>query len=181
MHLQEASDGSQSAFMVSWYRTNSGAYGGFGMFSTFSKAWSLPADRTQWRNYTAAFDFKERFGKPCLLEIQLKNKNETNAAGQFVQKAIHFTKPYTPGTNGWITISASLDQFIQHKDFAPFDPSRVDALVLNVQMLEKHPTTNVIYVASFDNIRFDARNGCLGKHLRRLFERERFLRPRSVR
>src|SRR5208283_3870710 len=31
-----------------------------------------------------------------------------------------------------------------------FDPSQVDAIVLNVQML----VTNVQYVASFDNIRF---------------------------
>src|SRR5205823_4269542 len=41
-----------------------------------------------------------------------------------------------------------------HEAFQPFDPGKVDSLVLNIAMLEKS-STNVIYVGSFDNIRFN--------------------------
>lgn len=153
--LPEASDGSQSAFVVAWNQVDSGDFAGFGMFYAFSREWSLPVDKTQWTNYSAAFAFKEQLGKPCVLEIQIKNKNETNAAGQVTQKGLHFTKPYTPGANGWDTIRATLDRFVQPNYFGAFDPSKVDTLVLNVQMLEKHPQTNVVYVGFFDDIRLD--------------------------
>jgi hypothetical protein len=153
VHL-EASEGSQSAFIVAWNRTNSGNFAGFGMFRVFDTKWALPADTQQWTNYSVAFDFKEESGRPCVLEIQLKNKDDPTCA--LVQRGIHFTKTYAPDTDGWDTIAATVDQFRQPDYFCAFDPSTVFSLVLNVQMLEKNSDTNVIYVGSFDNIRFAA-------------------------
>jgi hypothetical protein len=153
----EGIDGSQSAFVVAWNRTDSGNFAGFGMVRLFDQEWSLPADPRQWNKYSLSFDFKEEAGRPCVLELQLKNLDDP--ACPLVQRGIHFTKPYVPnnpGRDGWDTISATVDQFRQPDYFCPFDPSGVNALVLNVQMLEKHPVENVIYVGSFDNIRFQA-------------------------
>jgi hypothetical protein len=153
VHL-EASDGSQSAFLVARNKPDSGDYAGFGLYYGFDREWALPADPAQWSNYRFSFDFREASGKPCILELQLKNKNTTDESGIPVQHGIHFTKAYAPDAQGWDTITATLDQFTQHEAFQPFDPSKVDSLVLNVAMLEK-ADTNVIYVASFDNVRFD--------------------------
>jgi len=152
----EASDGNQSAFVVAWNRTNSGNFAGFGMLRVFDSNWQLPADTNLWRNYSVAFDFKEGAGRSCMLELQLKNLDDPTCGLR--QRGIHFTKPYQPdpGRDGWDTISATVDQFLQPTYFCPFDPRDVYVLVLNVQMLEKSPAQNVIYVGSFDNIRFNA-------------------------
>jgi hypothetical protein len=149
VHL-EASEGSQSAFVVAWNRTDSGNFAGFGMFRVFDRKWALPADTNQWKNYSFSFDFKEESGKPCVLELQLKNQDDPNCG----QRGINFIKTNTPANDGWDTIAATVDQLRQPGYFCTFDPSNVFALVLNVQMTEKSPDTNVIYVASFDNIRF---------------------------
>jgi len=151
VHL-EASEGSQSAFVVAWNRSDSGNFAGFGMFRVFDRKWALPADTSQWKNYSFSFDFKEESGKQCVLELQLKNQDDPNCG----QRGINFTKTYTntPANDGWDTIAATVDQLTQPGYFCTFDPSNVFALVLNVQMTEKSPDTNVIYVASFDNIRF---------------------------
>ena len=155
MHL-DASEGSQSAFVVAWNRTNSGNFAGFGLFRVFDTKWALPADTNQWKNYSIAFDFKEQSGLPCVLELQLKNTDDPTCG--YVQRGINFIKTYTnaPGTDGWDTITARVDQLMQPNYFCTFDPSNVFSLVLNVQMLEKNSATNVIYVGSFDNIRFTA-------------------------
>ncbi|MBI3416112.1 MAG: beta-galactosidase [Verrucomicrobia bacterium] len=146
------SDGSQSAFIVAWNRIDSGAFAGFGLFLDFNPEWALPVNFAEWKNYSFSADFMERDGRQCVLELQLKNRNDPNCS--LVQRGIHFTKVYTPGKDGWDTISATLDQFTQPDYFCPFDPSQVIELVVNVQMLEKNPTENVIYVGSIDNIRF---------------------------
>jgi hypothetical protein len=155
VHL-EGSEGSQSAFIVSWYRTDSGDFAGFGMFRPFAAEWALPQDTNAWKNYLVSLDFKERFGKPCLIELQLKNRNETNNAGLVIQRAIHFVKTYTPGAEGWDRVRATVADFVQPSYFERFDPTRVDSLVVNIQMLERNPANNVLYVGSFDNILFDA-------------------------
>jgi len=151
VHL-EASEGSQSAFVVAWNRTDSGNFAGFGMFRVFDTKWALPADTSQWKNYSFSFDFKEESGKQCALELQLKDQDDPN----FCQRGINFIKTYTntPAYDGWDTIAVTVDQLMQPGYFCTFDPSNVFALVLNVQMTEKSPDTNVIYVGSFDNIRF---------------------------
>jgi hypothetical protein len=69
----QGSDGSQSAFIVAWNRTNSGNFAGFGMFRVFDPKWALPADTGEWKNYSISFDFKEESGRSCMLEPQLKN------------------------------------------------------------------------------------------------------------
>jgi hypothetical protein len=153
----ESSDGSQSAFVVAWNRTNSGGFAGFGMFRVFDSKWSLPVDAGQWKNYTVSFDFKEASRKSCVLELQLKNLDDPTCALR--QRGSHYTityDPNIPAKDGWQTITATVDQFTQPDFFCPFDPANVYALVLNVQMLEKSPVENVIYVGAFDNIRFGA-------------------------
>jgi hypothetical protein len=155
----EASDGSQSAFVVAWNRTDSGNFAGFGMFRVFDTKWALPADTSQWKDYSISFDFKEESGHPCLLEIQLKNLDDLTCG--FRQRGRHYTNAYAPNIpdrDGWQTITTTLDpaQFTQPEYFCDFDPSSVFALVLNVQMLEKSPVENVVYVGYFDNIRFSA-------------------------
>src|SRR5437660_1823012 len=123
------------------------------MFRVFDTKWALPADTSQWKNYSFSFDFKEESGKPCVLELQLKNQDDPNCG----QRGINFTKTYTntPANDGWDTIAATVDQITPPEYFCrPFDSNNVFALVVNVQMTEKSPDTNVIYVGSFDNIRF---------------------------
>jgi hypothetical protein len=141
---------------VAWNRTNSGNFAGFGMFRVFESKWALPADTSQWRNYSFGFDFKEASGRPCVLELQLKNQNDPSCSADG-QRGINFTTNYNPNiTNrdGWDTISTTLDHFLQPGYFCTFDSNKVFALVVNVQMLDKSPDENVVYVGSFDNIRF---------------------------
>jgi hypothetical protein len=142
----ELSHGGQSGFMVAWNPPDSGDFAGFFLRYDFAQEWSLPADTNEWKNYTFAFDFKEANTNACILEMQIKNKDDD----QGVTHAINFTKPYTPGQNGWDTNTASLDKFIQPDYFATFDPAHVHSIVVNVQMLNK----DRIYLGSFDNIQF---------------------------
>jgi hypothetical protein len=153
VHL-DPSEGSQSAFVVAWNRTDSESFAGFGLIRPFDQEWELPSDENQWRDYSFSFDFKEANRRPCILELQLKNQDDPDCP--YVIRAIHFTKPYTPGPDGWDTVTATLDQFQQPSYFCPFDPRRAFALVANVQMLETNPDENVVYVGSFDRIRFHA-------------------------
>jgi hypothetical protein len=151
----QGSDGSQSAFIVAWNRTNSGNFAGFGMFRVFDPKWALPADTGQWKNYSISFDFKEESGRSCVLELQLKNQNDPScsADGQRGKNYTNMYDPNIPTRDGWQTITATVDQLMQPLYFCAFDPGNVFALVLNVQMLEKSPNDNLIYVGYFDNIR----------------------------
>jgi hypothetical protein len=153
VHL-EASDGSQSAFMVAWWPADS-PFAGFGMFKQFPEKWALPADEKQWANYTLSFDFKERSGRKCTLELSIQNEehDEMNRV-----RGRHRLLPVPAGTKGWVRFSASLDEFITPDYYGPFDRTRFDRIVLNVQMQEQDTsavTPSVIYIASFDNIRFN--------------------------
>jgi hypothetical protein len=155
--LDDASDGSQAAFLVAWYQTTAGADAGFGMIEPFPNVWSLPADTNQWHNYSFSFDFREDNGQPCILELQVKNPDTVDpTTGVTNQHALHFTKPYTPVSNNWDTISATLDRFTVPTNFpfGSFDPTHITDLALNVQMLQNNPQTNVIYIGWFDNVRF---------------------------
>lgn len=154
--LDERSEGSQAAFLVAWSRTDSGDFAGFGMAYQFGKPWALPSQSGLWSNYRLSFDFKERFGKACVLELQVTSPDTFDANGAPIKHAISFLKPYVPGSNQWDTVSATLDQFTQPEHFGAFDPAQVTGLVLNVQMLERDPTTNVVYVGWIDHIRFQA-------------------------
>ncbi|MEO8429291.1 MAG: hypothetical protein ABI651_19545, partial [Verrucomicrobiota bacterium] len=138
--------GGQSAFMVAWNPPDSGDFAGFFLRYDFAREWSLPADRNEWKKYTFAFDFMEANTNECLLEMQIKNKDDDQGGVH----AINFNRLYTPGQNGWDTNKASLDQFIPPDYFATFDPARVQSIVVNVQMFNK----NTIYLGSFDNIQF---------------------------
>lgn len=153
VHL-EASDGSQSAFLVAWWPADS-PFAGFGLFRRFPQKWALPANKRQWADYTLSFDFKERSGRKCLLQLSIQNEGRD---AQDRVRGLHFTKEFPAGTTGWFTVSASLDRFVQPDYYGPFDPTQFDRIVLNVQMQEQDAsaiTPSVIYVASFDRIRFD--------------------------
>ena len=136
------SDGGQSAFEVVQNPANPGAFSGFGIYSNFTNEWALPPDRSQWTNYTFAFDFNEARGYRCILELQVKSSPNN---------WMSFTRTNNPSaSNQWTTLRASLDQFIPGPG-GPLDPAHVQALAVNIQMLDK----NVTYLGSFDNIRFD--------------------------
>ncbi len=133
------SDGGQSAFEVVQNPANPGTFSGFGMSYLFTNQWALLGSRTQWTNYLFSFDFKEANAHRCILEMQVKS-------GQ--NDWMGFTNTYVAGPNGWFTIKASLDKF---KTNGAFVASHIQALAVNIQMLDK----NVTYLGSFDNIRFD--------------------------
>lgn len=150
---QGGTHGGQSAFQV---LTNFvGASGtGFGLKRQFPAAWALPANRAEWSRYSFRFDFKEAAGHPAVIEMQIANADLPGQA----PRVLHFAKTYEPGSNGWDTVQASLDQFAR-PDWSPeFDPNAVLYLVCNVQMLRD----GVMYLAYFDNIRFDGPDGFPG-------------------
>jgi hypothetical protein len=137
----DASDGQQAVFTVITNPPAVGSFSGFFLNYPYPQSWALPRDTAQWTNYTFSFDFKETSQLNTILELQLKDAR----GGQ-----IHFTKPYTPGPNGWGTISASLDQFTVPPWVGFFDSETVAQLIVNVQMQE----TSAVYQGSLDNIRF---------------------------
>jgi len=136
-----ASEGAQSAFEVVTNPPNPGAFSGFGMSYTFTNGWALPATQSQWSNYVFSFDFNERSGRRCVLELQVKSSPNN---------WMSFTKTYAPLPNQWDTIRAPLDKFVPGPA-GPLDPANIQALVVNVQMLDK----GVQYNGSVDNIHFD--------------------------
>jgi hypothetical protein len=139
----QAAAGARSAFFVVTNPVDRGTFSGFGFTYTFPSEWALPGDTNLLTNYTFAFDFKEASQRSCILELQLNDVY----GGQ-----IHFTNIYTPVSNGWGTISASLDRFSIPSFVGFFARGRVHQLAVNVQMLE----TGVTYNASIDNLRFIA-------------------------
>jgi hypothetical protein len=145
------SQGSQSAFLVV---TNPPglAFSGFGLDYVYPVEWALPQDTAQWTNYVFSFDFAEQSGRACIMEMQVKSTNE-----QWIQ----FGQAYTPATNQWNHIQATLDQFVRADipgatEF--FDPGHVKTLAVNIRMTEQP----ALYVASFDNIRFSGPETNLG-------------------
>jgi hypothetical protein len=139
----QGADGGQTAFIVVTNPADPGAYSGFGLYYGFAQEWTLPANHSLWRNYSLSYNFKENNGHACVMEMQIKS-GPTNW--------IQFTNTYTPGPNGWATLHATLDQFVQPADVGLFDPNHVQGFTLNVRMLE--PAT--IYEGLFDNVYFDA-------------------------
>lgn len=138
----QPSDGYQSAFMVVPNPVNPGNYSGFGMYYNFATPWSLPANMQQWSNYSFSFDFKEESRYRCRLELQVKSAAD---------KWTSYIRPYAPRPDKWDSVRATLDQFVSPDGFGPFNPTNIEALAINVQMLDKNAT----YVASIDNIRFE--------------------------
>jgi hypothetical protein len=139
----QAANGGQAAFLIVTNPPNPGAFSGFGLFYSFTNAWSLPANTNQWTNYVFSFDFKEINGHRCALEMQVKS-----AADRWIE----FTNTYVPGTNGWATIRADLSQFRRPAGVEPFDPTQVEALAVNIRTLD----TRALYQGLFDNVHFAA-------------------------
>ena len=135
------SEGGQSAFQVVTNPPNPGAFSGFGMYLLFTNQWALPAVKSQWSNYVFSFDFKESSGYHCVLEMQVKSSPSN---------WMTFTQTYSARSNQWDTIRASLDKFVTGPQ-GELDPSHLQGLAVNIQMLDKH----VLYVGSFDNIRLN--------------------------
>jgi len=136
-----ASDGQQSLFIVCTNPASVGSLSGSFLGFTNSQPFALPRDSSQWTNYSFSFDFKELSQLASILEMQVID----GRGGQ-----IHFTKPYTPGANGWDTILASLDKFSVPPWVGYFDSENVSQLIVNVQFLQ----TNAVYQERVDNIRF---------------------------
>jgi hypothetical protein len=137
----EVSAGLQSVFVVCTNPPAVGSNSGSFLFYNYPAAWALPHDSAEWSNYTFAFDFRERNQRPSVLELQVKDAR----GGE-----IHFTKPYSPSSNGWDTIEASLNAFVVPPWVGYFDSDHVTQLVVNVQLLD----TNAQYQEFIDNIRF---------------------------
>jgi hypothetical protein len=137
-----ASQGDQGLFMVVQNPPAPGDFSGFGIQYIYDRDWTLPHDRRLWTNFSFSAQFKDAHPYSAILELQLKD----SLGGQ-----IHFTKTYTPGSNLWDTISASLDQFTIPFYVGHFDSTRVRVLVVNIQMLD----SNSVYQASIDNILFN--------------------------
>ncbi|MBL9168801.1 MAG: beta-galactosidase [Verrucomicrobiales bacterium] len=138
----EGRGGGQAAFLVV---TNNRpkTFAGFGLQYDYSTTWVLPADRRAWSNYVFSVDFYEQNRRAALVELQLKNKGTT-------LRMVHVIQPYQPGPDGWCHLSVTLDRFATPSYSAPFDPTAVSSLVVNVQMFEQ----TAQYVAFFDNISF---------------------------
>lgn len=142
VYTNAASDGAQGAFIIVTNPPTADTFAGFGFYYTFAAPWPLPADVSEWVNYSFSCDFKEESRLPCVIDLQLKD-----ARGG----VITLSRSYTPGANGWSTISASLNQFVVAAHAPFFDAARVNQLFVNVQMQQKSAT----YFATIDNIRFD--------------------------
>lgn len=142
----EGSAGSQSAFLVMTNPPNQ-LFSGFGLSYVFPNDWALPVNPRQWTNYAFSFDFKESHGYNCVLEMQVKNADPL-ATGKWIQ----FAKPYSPGSNQWDTVKATLELFGPPTGlFGVFEPDKVHEIVVNILMI----SSNAQYVASIDNIKFD--------------------------
>ena len=135
-------NGGQAAFMVV---TNPyvGDVSVFGLYRNFTNVWALPTDRSKWTDYVFSYNFREQAGQACSLEMQVKS-----GANNWIE----FKKPYSPGPGGWDRVAASLAEFQQAPGIDPFDPANVQAIAVNIRMLE----TNATYVGFFDNVFFDA-------------------------
>lgn len=96
-------------------------------------------------------DVRERSGHPLNVALQLKSPNDPGDPPGTVHVR-QFVQPYTSTDGSWQTITAPLDLFRQEAFHAPFDRTRVLALVLNFEMKE----TGVVSEVSVDNIRWDA-------------------------
>jgi hypothetical protein len=138
----EATHGGQSAFIIVTNPASVGAYSGFLLIRPFAEVWSLPAEQASWTNYLFECDFKETSGRRCMLELQIK---DTGGA------VLHYTNVYTPGPDGWATVSARLDQF-RKPVWVPgnFDAENVKELLVIVQMIDKP----ALYFGFIDDIRF---------------------------
>ncbi len=88
-----------------------------------------------------SYSFREAAGRSCSIEMQVKS-----GANNWIQ----FTKPYTPGADGWDRVVASLGEFVQPEGIGAFDPASVQGIALNVRVYQ----TNVIYVGFFDDVYF---------------------------
>lgn len=146
----EASHGSQSAFLVYTNPVTVGSFSGFGMIREFPETWSLPPFPFGWALYSFSVDVRERNGHALNVALQIKSPTDPGEPPGTVHVR-QFVQPYTAADGGWQTITATLDQFRQEQFHAPFDPTRVLALVLNFEMKE----TGVVYEVSVDNLRWD--------------------------
>ena len=135
-------DGGQAAFMVVTNPPNVGDISVFGLYRNFANVWSLPADTSLWTNYVFSYSFKEASGLSNSVQMQVKS-----GANNWIE----FDKAYAPGPDGWDTVCASLDQFVQPSGIGLFDPTSVQGIALNISVFQ----TNVIYTGFFDNVYFD--------------------------
>lgn len=143
----DASEGSQAAFLVVDNPPPPLGYSGFGLSYVFPEDWSLPTESGKRANFSFSYDFKEKHGHECILEMQIKNF-DPNGTGKWLQ----FTKKYEPRPNGWDTIRATLDKFERPPNtFVSFNPDKIHEIVVNIRMI----ATDVVYEASIDRIEFN--------------------------
>ena len=146
----EGFHGSQSAFMVIGSPPGAEEFWGFGVNRQFAPPIAIPALGSEGLNdFRFSFSFREEARHPARLELQIKDAQDPPAL-------LIFTKDYSPTDDSWSTISASLDEFVQvaTPPWSPnlFDHTQVHEITCNIAILER----GVDYVASIDNIVFDA-------------------------
>jgi hypothetical protein len=139
----EGADGGQTAFLVTSNAVNPGTFAGYGMFYIFSNEFALPANRSLWTNYTFSYQFREKNNRHCLLEMQVKSS---------VNTWVEFSHVYTPGPDGWDTFTASLNQFTQPAGVPLFQSNHVQAIAINIRMLDN----GAIYESLLDNVFFNS-------------------------
>ncbi|MGI9241722.1 MAG: hypothetical protein ACR2RV_13050, partial [Verrucomicrobiales bacterium] len=146
----EGFHGSQSIFMIIGSPPEPEEFRGFGISRRFPSPIALPpAGSEALKDFRFSFSFREELQNRCRLELQLKDAQDPPAM-------MIFTKDYSPPAGSWDTISASVDEFVQIDSPpwspAPFDHTQLAEITCNIAILRRDRE----YVASFDNIVFDA-------------------------
>jgi hypothetical protein len=142
VYTNAASEGRQGAFIIVTNPPTAGQFSGFGFYYTFASPWALPANVSDWANFTFSCDFKEESRLPCVIELQLKDVRGG---------VVTLTRNYAPGASGWDTINGAVNQFVLAAHAPFFDSAHVNQLFVNVQMQQKSAT----YFAAIDNVRFN--------------------------
>jgi hypothetical protein len=135
-----ASDGQRSAFITVANPINAGEYSGFGLTYSFPQPWPLPHDTNLWSGYTFTYDFREPTGPSATLMFQIVD---------VYNNYLEFGKTFTPGADGWDTISGDFTELTLPAHLTTFDTNQVARVSLNIAMEQP----NVMYAGSFDDIR----------------------------
>jgi len=158
VHLN-ASHGSKSAFLVVHNSVGPGT-AGFGFEWNFNEVWGLPADTSRWGDYRLTFDFMNKHPDAELpysatVYAQVKSVLVDGKPGVLQSIPVHYTPDPDRPKGHWVTVGGPLNEFIpiapDALTFSEFNPNSVISLAIGVTMDE----TQVQYVASFDNVRFE--------------------------
>ncbi|MFM1944666.1 MAG: hypothetical protein RI897_3648 [Verrucomicrobiota bacterium] len=158
VHLN-ASHGSKSAFLVVSSPYPAGT-SGCGLERNFSETWPLPADTNLWSNYWFSFDFMNKHPDADLpytatVYAQVKSTSVDGKPGVLQSPPVTYTPNPSQPNGHWITVGGKLSDFIpipaNGSDFSEFNPFSVESIAVGITIEQ----SEVQYVISFDNIRFE--------------------------